>query len=389
MKKRRILYILSSDHKYGAPKSFMELLLRLKNDYNIIPVVLTCTYGRINEFCNQNNIENYYIKYEAFMIVGGSNIFRKICKRLFLPYLILKYKIKNFFALKKIEKKIDFKKIDLIHTNINRINIGDYFSKKYNIKHIWHIREFGKEDYNCISLENNYIRKMNTSNNYFIAISNAVKKAWADKGISSNKIKVIYNGIDVDKIEFRQKNEIKDNIKIVFAALISETKGQIQLIKAIDLLPEEIKEKIKVDFYGSGRKRYISYLKKEVEKKKLNKIIEFKGYSDKLQEIYKDYNIGVVCSKSEGFGRVTIEYMSAGLFVIASNSGANPELIKKTYGALYEYGNEKDLANKIMEAFNKSVDAKNSRQYVIDNFSSKLNSKNINNLYNNILDEKE
>ena len=32
--------------------------------------------------------------------------------------------------------------------------------------------------------------------------------------------------------------------------------------------------------------------------------------------------------KRQGFGRVTVEYMCAGLAVIASDCGANPELIQ-------------------------------------------------------------
>jgi glycosyltransferase involved in cell wall biosynthesis len=38
-------------------------------------------------------------------------------------------------------------------------------------------------------------------------------------------------------------------------------------------------------------------------------------------------NIGLMCSRDEAFGRVTIEFMLHKMPVIASNSGANPELV--------------------------------------------------------------
>ena len=234
MKKTKVVYILSSDQNYGAPKSLVDLILNLKQHHNIYPIVITCTKGNVNEICNKNNIENYCIDYDAFMIVGGSNLFRKVVKRALYGYYFLKYKIKNYFSIKKIEKIIDFNEVNLIHTNINRIDIGAYLSKKYNIQHIWHIREFGKEDYNCISLRTNYIKYMNSNpNNTFIAISEAIKKKWVDLGLNDEKVKVVYNGINLDNIENREENKIEGKIKIIFAGLISENKGQLQLIKAI------------------------------------------------------------------------------------------------------------------------------------------------------------
>ena len=52
-----------------------------------------------------------------------------------------------------------------------------------------------------------------------------------------------------------------------------------------------------------------------------------------------DYDIGVVNSRCEAMGRVTIEYMMAGLCVLASNTGANTEMLSGGCGILYEYNN--------------------------------------------------
>ena len=48
--------------------------------------------------------------------------------------------------------------------------------------------------------------------------------------------------------------------------------------------------------------------------------------------------IAVVASKSEAFGRVTIEAMSSSLLVVASDTGANTELISdKKNGLIYSH----------------------------------------------------
>jgi glycosyltransferase involved in cell wall biosynthesis len=130
----------------------------------------------------------------------------------------------------------------------------------------------------------------------------------------------------------------------VFAGIISETKGQFQLIEAMKIMPEELRKYIRVDFYGGGRKAYIDHLKRYVEKHGLSECISFKGYSSDLPKILPDYDIGVVASRSEAFGRVTAEYMAAGLLVIASDTGANPEIVTHWKdGLIYEYGNTTEL----------------------------------------------
>ena len=64
-------------------------------------------------------------------------------------------------------------------------------------------------------------------------------------------------------------------------------------------------------------------------------------------------DIELVCSKSEAFGRVTIEAMLAGIPVIASNTGGTIELIEhKQNGLLYNYGDVQQLSEMILTLVN-------------------------------------
>lgn len=64
-------------------------------------------------------------------------------------------------------------------------------------------------------------------------------------------------------------------------------------------------------------------------------------------------DINLVCSRSEGLGRITIESMLAGCLTISAAAGATCEIIKdKDNGLLYQCGNFKVLANKIEWAIN-------------------------------------
>lgn len=344
----RVLFVPSGDDKYGAPKSMMELVGNLKERHGIEPIVMTCSDGMINKWCAENGIECHILGQGSFMVVGGSNWFRKIVKHSMFPYLRYRYLKANKRAQIKIEELLEGKQIDIVHTNVNRIDIGGYYALAHDIPHVWHLREFGKEDYNCMYLRTDAISFMNKSTNKFVAISEAVKQAWSEKGLDINKIDVIYNGIDLsrfsEKIPERVYKEDKE-VKIVFAGIISETKGQIQLIKAVEVLPEKIRQKINIDFYGGGREAYISHLKKYVRSKGLESHICFKGYCSNIPEVLPQYDVGVVASRAEAFGRVTAEYMAAGLCVIASNTGANPEIVEhKKTGLIYRHGDVRELA---------------------------------------------
>lgn len=101
-------------------------------------------------------------------------------------------------------------------------------------------------------------------------------------------------------------------------------------------------------------------------------------------------DVELVCSKSEAFGRVTIEAMMSMNPVIASNTGANTELIKEDYnGLLYNYGNYVDLANKI-EVLIQNPDllekyGKNGYKFALENFTAEINAKNIEMVYKELI----
>ena len=149
---------------------------------------------------------------------------------------------------------------------------------------------------------------------------------------------------------------------------------------------------MKVDIYGEAYRDYLKVLKKRIKELGCEEQIKFCGYYTDVPELLSHYDIGVMCSQAEGFGRVTVEYMMAELVVIASDSGANPELISDTRtGFLYHYNNSCDLKEKL-EYVIKNMDtckkiAKAGRLNALDVFNSKRNAEEVYQLYKKILNE--
>ncbi len=340
----KILFVSHDDGKYGASKSLIKMILILKDRYNITPILITRKYNELNKVCNENLIENYTIPYVNCITFNDKNKLKRFfCKKI----QNFKRVLMNYISIYIIKKRIDINKINAIHTNVSTIDFGAILAEKYHIPHFWHIREFGELDINACSTYKNYINMINSSKKIF-AISNIIREYWIKKGVNKNKIITIYNGIDNTEFIYKEKNKSRKNLKIIFSGSAAPHKGVHQALKAMKILKNREICNVELDIYGDYSNEYGNEMKKYTLQNDIGDIVQFKGYCANMKKVLGEYDIGLVCSKSEAFGRVTIEYMLSGIVVIASNTGANEEIIdNKKDGLIYNFDKPNDLANKI------------------------------------------
>lgn len=342
----KVLYIMNHVDHGGAALALYDLIHEFNStkSSDVKCVVITSKYNKLNEKFDKLGIENYAFKFNNFMSSYHNP------KRLVKFYLRKRYKKNNPIALKNIEQQIDVSSFDIIHSNLNRIDIGAKLAKKYHIPHVWHIREHGETDFKLISVIDNPINYMNSFDSTFVAISKSVQKAWINRGLDEKKIKLVYDGVRTELYpSFEKKiNKKNEKMKFVFLGGYCDNKGQKEAIKAISKLNYKDKERIVVDMYGSGSNKYINSLRKLVSTYDLDSIVHINKYDPKISEKLPQYDVGLTCSADEGFGRVTVEYMLSGLCPLVSNTGANPELVAdKIDGLVYSKGNILELRNLI------------------------------------------
>ena len=339
----KVLYITNKDDKYGGAQCLMELMDSIREYDDIEVVLLNPEKNNFNSWCSERKIENYSIKYcgQMYCKHNGGIVFLIKYLSYFFRYFFL-----NPFAIRKIERTIDIKSFNLIHTNTSTVDIGMILAKRNGIKHVWHLREFGKEDMHFIPFRPDCYERMNRDGGNFIAISEVIKKAWIKKGINEEKITRLYDGVKANSISRNEKPFDQDKIKIAFCGSITSFKDQEQLIRAFRLLSDEDKKSFKVDFWGTGNPEYMKHLQDLIDQNHMESIFTFKGYSNNLYQELSHYDIGMNCSHSEAFGRVTAEYMLAGLLTVASNTGANVELIQhEKTGLIFKKSNDQSLTS--------------------------------------------
>lgn len=345
-----VLYILDYGTVGGATKAFITLVHQLLK-HCINPIVVT---GKFNDLNAQ--LESMGIKTVA---AGHCTAIEPLSfKSVKWPFrlfkLLIRYYYKEYVAYKKLEKEIDFAKIDIIHTNSARNTLGCRFAKKHKIPHIMHIREFGDKDFNCVKLNPRYIKLLNLYTDQFVSVSKAVKQYWDSQGINENKNVVIYDGVDFSDItESNDEDKMNSILKMVVNGGVYETKGQHLIIEAIKMLPYSIQQNLQLDIAGWGNKKYITEILNNAREAGLGSSVKYLGSIDNVHQRIGSYQIGFMCSRSEGFGLVTAEYMHGRLGVIASKSGASPELIEdEVSGLLFKCGDAKSLSDCIKRLYN-------------------------------------
>jgi glycosyltransferase involved in cell wall biosynthesis len=164
-----------------------------------------------------------------------------------------------------------------------------------------------------------------------------------------NKTKVVYNGIDTSVYLKRTEENLG---KFIVASHLRASKGIQDLISAVDQLPDGLKGKIKIDIFGEGPME--TELKEKTVKLKLENIIQFKGCSPNLPDIFKDYSYLIQPTYMECFSLSILESLAANVPVLTTNVGGNPEIISEgKTGFIFKAGDICRLASLLEEILQK------------------------------------
>lgn len=268
---------------------------------------------------------------------------------------ILKFLI-NWKLVYQFSKDIKNFKFDIIHSNSSVTFFGAYISYVLGIPHIWHVREFLSEFYQIkYCFGERYFKYWLNRASGCICISKYIYLSRLE-GITNPIKKVIYNGI-VLEYEVVKTNFLKpmipsfdDEFIIGIIGSIVEGKNQLEAVKAFNSLKYKY-PKLKLHIIGDGEISYIDEIKKFIVKNNLETRIQFEGLVYRIMDYYCNLDLLLMCSKSEGLGRVTVEAMAKGVPVIGFNSGGTPEIISDGFNGLLYNGDYLDLSDKISKVY--------------------------------------
>ncbi|MFZ1322261.1 MAG: glycosyltransferase family 4 protein [Ignavibacteria bacterium] len=342
--KIKLVYIISDVSLGGAQTLLFDIVNYLKHKDDLDITIIIINSGEFLKMFDESGIKYIDLKESGLF---NRNILTK---------------------LKKILKEI---KPDIVHTHLITADFyGRIAAKQAGVPVIYstcHNYSFDKNeaDINKLSildLIDNFIISYSGSN--LIAISEIVKKYLVNRNKSfEKKTEVIYNGIDVNKEQyklgvteiqnFRNKFNIsKDDFLITILGRLTMQKGHVFFLDAIkDFLKE--KKNVKVLILGEGELR--SEIESQIVENDLSGYVFLMGFQQETEKFIEISDLICVPSLWEGFGLVIIEAMIKRKIVLASNVGGIAEIVEdnKT-GFMFEVNNKKCFQEKINYIYDNS-----------------------------------
>lgn len=163
-----------------------------------------------------------------------------------------------------------------------------------------------------------------------------------------NKNAVIFDLPEAMNMVFYEHHwKPKEGLSLLFIGSVIKRKGIEDLIAAVHKLKYSFPE-IKLRIIGSGPKKYIKYIKKEIESKDLQSHITFLGTKSpwEVAAELEQCNFFVLPSYIENSPNSLAEAMAVGVPSIATKVGGIPSMIEDKFdGMLFEKNNVDELVN--------------------------------------------
>jgi len=209
------------------------------------------------------------------------------------------------------------------------------------------------------ALKNRFLQRILIKLSYLIAdkiipVSNSIAEDINKNfNVPKDKIKVIYNVVNIDEID-RLKNEeiddewfknIKNNLKIISVGRISHEKGYKNLLNAFKIVREN-----GIDVYliilGEGEEK--TNLRNLALRLGIQEYVVFAGFKRNPYKYMKNSDVFVLSSVSEAFPLVLIEAMICGVPIISTKCHRAELITDGVNGILVPVNNEKAMADAII-----------------------------------------
>ena len=166
-----------------------------------------------------------------------------------------------------------------------------------------------------------------------VAVSDNLKEFIVKNiGISPDRIKVVYNGVDaLPYCEASDVSLCRRELGIPQGDHIVGVVGNLYPVKGhqyfIEGIPAVLQTCPNTSFLFAGRGELETQLKEQVHRLGLDKRVHFLGLRQDIPRILALLDVFVLPSLSEGLSMAILEAMIAGKPVVATKVGGNPELV--------------------------------------------------------------
>ena len=379
----RVLFFSSDNNKTsGAFLCLTKEVSILQEKYGVECLIVLPYDGDGTALLEENHIQYQIVKSRNWIIRKSNSMLKHL-------YAGARMYVKAFLNLKsimQIDQIMDYYQPDIVHINTTFCYVGAAAARRHKVPFVWHLRELVEEGMNGQIWNRRYGHWLIGQSARIICVSNDVKEAYLNR-LPAEKLTVIYDGIEESMFSFGQQKDASE-ITMVCVGALGKHKGQEAIIRACAKIKENLHIPFKLYIIGRGpeEENYRRLIKELI----LEDSVFLTGAISNVTEYYNKAHFTIVNGYREGFGRVTVEAMMAGSYVIGCDTGGTLELTDYgKYGLIFHHNNVEDLYEKLKYAFeNKDNLMKQraaAREYALKRFTSDINASEVYKLYQNVL----
>ncbi len=273
---------------------------------------------------------------------------------------------------------------DILLTNTITIPWLGFIAQELGKPHIWYVHEFGDLDHNLqfIAGYHESLMMIDNCSSRVLTISEAVKE-HIGKVVHHSKIDIIHQSIDLAELTQIPLANSSSVQRLLCLGAVKPSKGQSIALEAVSRLPD-----LQLDIIGpAADPNYAkTLLKKAASIPNVN--VELRSYNP-VDEL-SSHDVLLMCSENEGLGRVTLEALAAGRFVVGYASPSTKELLSDSRGLLYSPNKSNSLTEKLknLHVIHSTVNPIKGREYVTQVFNDKVQANDFTFSVNNALKAK-
>ena len=348
---------------------------------SIVLIVYTDANINKNRELNTETVDNYTkitIQIKPFL-----SLFRP------LNTLINKYKlfIAYNFGLKHIRKQHFNPDLVHLHVALPLGKIALYWKKRFKIPYVlsehWSIYSPDDKRLKDQKIKKRLL-KIAKNASAVTAVSQLLKKNMLSFGIKNN-IHVIPNTIDINLFHSIPKKQLPKKHILHISSLNNQEKNFSGILNVINRLKETRNDFVLNVIHDYDYEEYQSF----ITKNQLSEYIIFHGKKtmEEIVTYYQSADFLLMFSNFETFSCVVMEALACGIPVVATNTGAIPEMLGNNRGFIVSPKDEEALfqkVNKMLDVYS-TFSPEDLRQFIQKNYNQKTISTMFCQLYQQLL----
>lgn len=160
-----------------------------------------------------------------------------------------------------------------------------------------------------------------------------VRELRESEGVDPRRLGLIYNGVDMTRFGNRHRRAVRevlglppDVLLLVTVANLIPYKGHHDLLRAVGAAKAQLPNGWRLLLVGRDDGIQCD-LQGETEALGISDHVIFLGERSDVPDILEAGDIGILCSHQEGFSNAVLEGMAAGLAMVVTDVGGNPEAV--------------------------------------------------------------